>query len=964
MEVRILGPLDAVFDERPVRLGGLKQRALLAALALAAGREVPIERLAEAVWGHRPPGSVRAQVAIHVHGLRKTFKAAGCDTEVIVTGDGGYRLRTDGVRLDVREAERQAGEARAAVEAGRTECAAVALGHVLAMWRGPVLTEFDTDAISAAAHRLEDMKLCVAEEWADLELARGRHREVIGRLAGLVGDQPLREGLRERLMTALFRAGRQADALEVYQRGRQVLLDELGMEPGAALRAVHQAILRGSPPPGRERPRTPRPAQLPPAVSAFVGRGPELRALDALAGLDGSGPRTGLISGVAGVGKTSLALHWAHRVAGRFPDGQLYADLHGYDASGEAAAPAAVLERFLRALGIPGPELPSSEPDRAALLRATLAGRRVLVVLDNAASAAQVLPLLPDSPGCCVIVTSRRRLTGLQVKATLPLTVLTERESADLLGRVAGDRRISGEQAAAVRLAVLCDGLPLALRITAARLAMHPRWSLAELADRLADERSRLDQLSRNGVEVRGSIELSYRELSPRSALAFRRLGLLDAPGGFAPWLVAALLDTTLGEAQELLEQLVAAQLLQPLGPDGTGRPRYRFHDLIRLFARERAAAAEPEDTRLAVLTRAFGCLLGLAERARNARFSDHYPPVPHSDAPRWLPADRADALPADPLAWLESERQNLIAAVGQCADLGLVSMSWSLVATFVHLFETRACYDDWNTVATRALAACRAAGDLTGTATMLYSLGAMNLTRRRLGQAAEPMSAALCLFERLGDEGAQALVLRHLGTIHVMTGRQERGKRELERALTLFGKVGNHTALGHGLGFLSHVHMLEGRLETAELLLERGLAVSHGVRPTQAQLLKRLAEVYHRQGRTTEAIAVAERALEITVELDDLVGQAYVLHALGEARHAQGDRAEADVVLRRALHLARSIGDRLVEGRVLLALGIVRAEQGTAFVEQAAEIFASIGAVGWKEEALKALCPVAVLTG
>ncbi|MFI9589511.1 AfsR/SARP family transcriptional regulator [Nonomuraea sp. NPDC052265] len=989
MEFRVLGPLEVGVRGRPVRLGGLRQRSLLAALLLDAGRVVSVDRLAAAVWGERLPESVRTQVPIHVHGLRKAFKAAGCGVPVIVTEQAGYRLSTDGVWLDTREAEEQAAAARRAAAAGRNEQAAAMLGRVLGLWRGPVLAEIDTTEIAAVARGLEDARLGIAEEWAEAALACGRPREVVARLAGLVEDHPLREGLRAQLMLALWHSGRQADALESFHQGRGHLLEELGLEPGRGLREVQQAILAGPSAcdatepgvPALPAPRlggkaddellpagsgpvvTVRPAQLPPAVSAFVGRMTQMRTLDRLLRQNGRHLPMGVISGAAGVGKTALALQWAHQVADRFPDGQLFANLRGYDLDGESAQPAAVLERFLRALGVDGATVPAGMEERTALFRSILDGRQALVVLDNAESAAQVRPLLPATPGCCVIVTSRRRLEGLLVGGgalPVPVEVLTEQESTELLERVLGAERATAEREAAAKLAALCDGSPLALRIAAAKLAMRPQWPVADMAERLADERSRLDQLSRGGLELRASIELSYRELSTRAALAFRRLGLMDAPGGFAPWLVAALLDTTVHDGERQLEQLVDAQLLQPLGRDGAGQPRYRFHDLIRLFARERAEAAEPPDARLAVLSRAFGALLGLAEQARDMRYGSRYQMVPRGDTPRWLPEDAEQAaLLNDPLEWLESERLNLVSAVTQSAQSQLADVCRDLVASFVHMFESRAYFDDWRSVATRALDACRTASHLPGQAAMLFSLGSLNLCQRRLPQAADLLETALELFQRFGDVPSQAIMLRHLGTVRLSQGDLDRGRRELEQALALFEQVGDTTALAHGLGFLSHAHMLEGRLEEAARLLDRALTISPGGRQIEAQLLKRLAEVYRRQGRCAEAIREGERALAITLDLKDPVGQAYVLHALGEARLDLGETVEAGATLHQALRIARRVGDRLIEGRILLALGHLEDDDSTVHLRQAAETFAAIGAAGWHDEAMRAAARV-----
>ncbi|MFB9206658.1 tetratricopeptide repeat protein [Nonomuraea spiralis] len=361
------------------------------------------------------------------------------------------------------------------------------------------------------------------------------------------------------------------------------------------------------------------------------------------------------------------------------------------------------------------------------------------------------------------------------------------------------------------------------------------------------------------------------------------------------------------------------------------------------------------------MLSRAFGALLGLAEQARDLLYG-RYQMVPRGDSPRWLPEDASQAaLMGDPLAWLESERLNLVAAVTRSATLRLADLCWDLAASFVHMFVSRAYFDDWRTVATRALEACRAASHLPGQAAMLYSLGSLDLSRRRLPQAADLLATALELFQRLADVPSQAIVLRHLGTVHVFRGDLDRGRRELERALALFEQVGDTTALAHGLGFLSHAHMLEGRLEEAARLLDRALAINPGSKRTEAQIFKRLAEVYHRQGRYVDAIRKCERALALTLDLNDLVGQAYVLHALGEAQLDLGEVVEAGATLHQALHIARQVGDRLIEGRVLLALGHLESDHSTFHLQQAAETFAAIGAAGWHDKAMKAAAQVSV---
>ncbi|MCG5217810.1 AfsR/SARP family transcriptional regulator [Streptosporangium sp. KLBMP 9127] len=565
VDIRILGPLVAAAGGRPVNLGGPCPQLLLAALLLDAGRAVPVERLTEAMWNEEPPRSARSQISIHVWALRKAFKEAGCTAEVIETVSGGYRVRSQAVRLDLEEVKRKVGLARETTG----ERAAGLLREALALWGGPVLAGLDSPIVAARARLIEELRLTAAEEWMDLELSRGRHRELIGELDVLVTEHPLNERLREGLMLALSRSGRYGEALEVYREGHRVLVEEHGLDPGRGLRDLYDTILLAR-----------APAQLPPAAWAFTGRAAELELMDTLLGQRGRHLRMGVISGMAGVGKSALALHWAHRVADRFPDGQLFADLRGYDPDADPVPAALILARFLRALGIADELIPDGGEERALLFRSTLRERRVLIVLDNAASSAQVRALLPGSEGCCVIVTSRRRLQGLVAgmgACAVPLDVLPVSEAAQLVARIAG---VTDDAAGTLRLAALCDGLPLGLRIAAARLVTRPEWTLGDLAVRLADDR--LDQLG----EVRAGFELSYRDLSSDAAHAFRKLA--ESPERISAQWLAGLLDTSASRTEELVDELVDAQLLRP-----SLRASYRLQGLVRLYAGERARAEE-----------------------------------------------------------------------------------------------------------------------------------------------------------------------------------------------------------------------------------------------------------------------------------------------------------------------------------------------------------------------------------
>src|SRR5215467_22352 len=530
----VLGPLQVTRAGVPVTLGGPRERVLLAALLVEHGRVVSVDGLAQALWGDHPPATARHQVAIGVSRLRKALAGAG--PGVIATCAPGYRV-ADGW-LDTRCFEERARQAHEALAAGDREEAARLLRAGLSLWRGPALNGIDRPFAEIEAARLEERRLMVTEEHVGLELDLGRHEELVGELFALVRAHPLRERLRGLLMLALHRAGRRAEALAVYRDGRRQLVETLGVEPGPQLRAMHQALLRdepawdhdrppsgqGDPAAGRDQPGhvPPVPAQLPPNVRGFTGRRAELDALDELAAMPqaaangaGEGPLPiGIVAGVAGVGKTGLALHWGHRARHRFPDGQLYADLRGYDAHQEPLPPAAVLDGFLRALGVPGDQVPGGIDERAALFRSVLHGRQMLIVLDNARTPEQVRPLLPGSSTCLVLVSSRDRLDDLVAREgarLYALDVLGQIDAGDLLSRMAGDHRI--EPATADRIAALCDRLPLALRIAAARMAIRPHHTPAELADRLADEQRRLAELSQAHRGVRASFALSYRAL-------------------------------------------------------------------------------------------------------------------------------------------------------------------------------------------------------------------------------------------------------------------------------------------------------------------------------------------------------------------------------------------------------------------------------------------------------------------
>ncbi|MCP3804550.1 winged helix-turn-helix domain-containing protein [Allokutzneria sp. A3M-2-11 16] len=669
----MLGPLEVRAGETVVPISGQRQRTVLAMLLLAPGRVVSVDSLVNAVWDGAPPATGRTQIAICVAGLRKAFRVAGCGDDLIITSSPGYKLLAEDHVIDAVRFEQECAAAEQDARQGRTEQAAEGMREALALWRGQVLAGISGQEVESEAARLEELRLSAYERRTSLRLELGQHRELIGELTALVRDYPLREQARACLMLAQYRSGRRAEALETFRSGRRQFIEEFGMEPGPALQGLHRAILNDDadlalPAVGQVRQEPSAhavPAQLPSSGARFTGRDAELSTLDGLIG--GSGPSVAFVTGAAGVGKTELALRWARRVAEEFPDGQLFVDLHGYDRDTEQARPADALAGFLRAYGVADAMIPADPGERSALYRSLLDGKRTLIVLDNAASFAQVRPLLPGTGDNVVLVTGRDQLgelLGEHGALRLRLTGLSRGESVELLGGAAAPEG-EAEVVAARRLAELCGGLPLALNVAASRLAAKPHWSLAHLTRLVEDEDRRMDELSPGGRGVRASFDASYRRLSPSAATLYARLGLLDVPD-FAAWVGAAVLDSGLVEAELLMEELVDAQLLE-VAVAADGAMRYRFHPLFRCHAREKAMLEQGADVVATACQRAFGAWVVLAMTALGQAPQD----VPCGLDPR--------ELVGDPASWFETERASVVAVIEQALRMGLVLLALDL---------------------------------------------------------------------------------------------------------------------------------------------------------------------------------------------------------------------------------------------------------------------------------------------
>jgi DNA-binding SARP family transcriptional activator len=692
----MLGALEVRAGGRSLVLGSPRQRVVLAMLLLSADRVVSTDTLVEAVWNGCPPATGRTQVAICVAALRKAFKQAGCVDEVIMTMPPGYLLRSGEQWIDAAEFVAYLDEAQAAAADGRDIDATVLVDKALSLWHGPALTGVSGYLVEGDAGHLEELRLTAYELQTTLKLRSGQGSSLIGELSAMVREHPLREQFRAHLMLAQYRAGRRAEALETFRDGRRQLIEEIGIEPGPALGQLHDAILADDPVLSLLPMLGPRlggetlaPAQLPPDQPGFVGRTAQLSALDNLieVAAGGNSLATGVVTGSAGVGKSALALHWAHHAATRFPDGQLFADMRGYEQEVEPRDPSEVLGSFLRALGVPDERVPSDLNERATLYRSVLDGHSVLIILDSVRTVDQALPLLPGNGRCCVIITSRSRLSGLLDGAEavrVHLNVMAKQDANALLATAVGDDRVVADPDGAARLGELCGRLPLALRVSAARLAAKPHWTVRHLVRRLEDHRSRLDELTMDDIHVRGSFEPSYRLLSPDAAVMYRRLGLLDVPD-FAVWVGAALLDTSPDRAEYLIEQLVDAQLLG-VSAD-RNMVRYEFPELFRLHAREHAVREESDFHRQAASYRVLNAWLTIAIEARrreHAHITSKFRPRPRGEFTCAFTDDYLDELLSEPGRWLAREHKPILAAISQAEH---ACLPYDLVATARLLF-------------------------------------------------------------------------------------------------------------------------------------------------------------------------------------------------------------------------------------------------------------------------------------
>jgi DNA-binding SARP family transcriptional activator/tetratricopeptide (TPR) repeat protein len=1031
VRVAVLGQVRAWRGETELELGAPQRRAVLGLLAARANQAVSRDELIDGIWGDELPA--RSVNALHVHVSRlraaldpgRAHRTAG---QVLQASGRGYLLRLAPGQLDAELFAGRLAAARESRRAGDPAGAAAMFESALRLWQGVALDGIPGPWAEIVRAGLGEQRLAATEEHIELLLELGRAAEAVGQLTELVRQHPLRERFSGQLMLALYRCGRQAEALTAFADARRVLVRELGIEPGQELRSLHARILAADPsldapasaptaaaaPAGRPagaRDR-PVPAQLPADVAAFTGRDEELAALDLLligvsrvtgasgvagaagaagtagmsgaagtagvvgsagtaetAGMSGAGGRAGVVgsagvagmagvagpagaagmsdaagmagavgqpglgdgaavpiavlAGTAGVGKTALAVRWARRVAAAFPDGQLYVNLRGYD-PGAPVPPGDALAGFLRALGLAGEDIPAGEDERAAAYRSLLDGRRMLVVLDNAASVEQARPLLPGSPSCLVVVTSRDSLAGLVARhgaRRLALDMLPAADAIGLLRTLIGDR-VDAEPDAAAELAAQCARLPLALRVAAELAAASPDSRLAELAGELAGEQRRLDLLDAGGDErtaVRGVFSWSYRHLPAAAARAFRLIGLHPGPDLDA-YAVAALTSgvadggsapVTATQAKDALALLARAHLVHPVGAG-----RYGLHDLLRAYARELAAGEDGAGGQLAAMTSLFDYYLGVAGSAM-----DVLVPAERNYRPRLEPISTPApdlTTPARARDWLDAERAVLVAVALHAAAHGWPSHATRLAAILYRYLETGGHYADALIVHGRANHAALLLGDRAAEAMALTNLGIISWRQGRYQQSADYHQQSLAASIAIGDRRGEATALANLGTVHERRGRYQQAAHCHQQALAAYKSVGERTGEARALGNLGSVAAREGHYERAVDWYQQALTVFRetGDLTGEASALPDLGRAYQRQGLFEKAVGCYQRALALFRETGDRTGEAEARNGVAEILLATGRPDEAQVAYTAALALAGQLGEAYEQAR------------------------------------------------
>ncbi|MCA2214112.1 AfsR/SARP family transcriptional regulator [Jidongwangia harbinensis] len=908
VEFRLLGPVEVHAAGRRLDTGQPRQRAVLAALLADAGRVVTVGALIDRVWGQAPPAGARRSLQAHVTRVRRILDEAGLGA-ALVNRAKGYVIDIDPASVDVHRF-------RSGVAAARTAGSGRAplLNEVIDLWQGEPLTGVDTEWAGRVRQSWTDEFVAAVVDWAHAELHLGNAATVLRRLADCADRHPYDEALTAVRMQALAACGRGAEALDAYRVMRQRLIGDLGAEPSPALREVHLALLRGpSRPAAVPRPRQ-VPAQLPADVTDFVGRHQEQAVLDEL--LRDTRERGAVliaaVSGTAGVGKTAFVTHWAHRTRHLFPDGQLYVNLRGYD-PGQPMVPADALASMLSALGVAGADIPLGLDERAALYRTRVSERRLLIVLDNAADAEQVRPLLPGSAACTTLVTSRDTLAGLVALCgahRLVLDRLSRAEAGQLLARLIGSRGRSDPEAVSA-LAELCADLPLALRVGAELAVTRSAVPLAALVEDLREHRH-LPRLLTVGGDPRAAVPTvfswSLRGMPGPTTVFFRLLGAHPGPH-FGVHDAGALTATPAETAQHHLDTLARAHLVQPASAG-----RWTMHDLLRSYAA--GLSADPD-----------------SHRPAWHRLYEHYAEVAAAAMSCWLPGETRTGTPVVPRThpafrtpaaartWLDTHRECLIAAAVH-ATRHSSDLAVRLSAVLSRYLEIGGHYPDGLTLHGLALGCADAMADPRGRAKALTELGLVHVRQGRHRMAADHLLPALWLHRAAGDHAGAARTLNHLGVARERQGRYRLATRHLRNALALCRDTGDRHRERRVLNNLGVVCERLGRHDEAAEHLTRALELCADDVPAEAAVRETLGVVHGRLGRYPEALGGLRHALALFGELGDRSGQAYAINNLGVIHRARGDHSTAAAHHRRALIEFQALGDRCGEAEAHNALG------------------------------------------
>ncbi|MER5474537.1 BTAD domain-containing putative transcriptional regulator [Streptomyces sp. NPDC002685] len=987
LRFNILGPIEGWSEGARLRLGGIIQERVLATLLLEPGKVLPVTRLVEAAWDEDPPATASHQVRKAVADLRRRIPGGA---EVLLTEGPGYRIVIDESQNDLSEFGMLVRTAKAAVAESRPAGAVEVLRAALALWRGPLLSGSGGPVIEAAATTIEERRLAAWEQLLELRLTLGESAEVIPDLRELTAQHPLRETLHGQLMVALYRSGRQAEALEEYGKVRELLVEELGVDPGPRLTKLYEGILRESPELAGPEPAALAPAPVPlPAeppctlpndLADFTGREAELAELLRCATQKGEqGPRLVALDGMGGSGKTSLAVRAAYLLAPEYPDGQLHIDLRGYTPGDRPVPAGTALDSLLRALGIPGDRIPDDVLGRTALWRATLVGKRLLILLDNAADAAGIGPLLPASSGCVVLVTSRARLMDLDGAEWISVGTMSAGESTTLMAETLGAERVAAEPEAAAELAQLCGHLPLALRIATARLRNRPRWTLQYLAERLRDETRRLDELSAGARSVSATLRLSYQALDDKCRTAFRILAL--HPGGdINVHAAGALLGTDIWDSEDLLETLLDVHLVQQ--PD---IGLYAFHDLVRSFAQSLLGeSADGEDT--VAVERLLGYYLTATDTACEVLYpgrKKRHTGIPRSAAelPDLGDVDRAQE-------WFSREQTALVSAVALAERRGHDRYVVCLVRNLVFQLNAHGQLEEFGDLGRIAVAAARRVGDLGLLGVSLSNLGVACWKLGRFAEGIEVAKEGRDVADRLGDQHTVAHSESTLGQFNSLLGRFPEALVHLEKATGLERELGVARSEADNLTILSTLYEQWGRPEEARTAAERAvelrerlgqrkhqtatltdLALAHvGLRaydeadrclrqarelfddagdPGDVALTLALsADVDERLGRPVRTPDLVAHALELVESNVSPLRRAKVENTVGRLRYRQGDTESALALHIHAYQLASAISYRIEEAYALagMADALGGAEEAATHRAAAEALFAEMG--------------------